>query len=222
MSVKRGVKFWTRYTWESTYTQFGAVLAMGLVIAIGAEGMDWAVFAAVVPYLLFAAACVCMVLINHSSQILYAPLLISMGETRRNVFFGFHYYRALITLVTLAVCALIWALVPGEIARVGLRSLPTLLAGLVLSSSLGSLLGTAYSRWRWVSVMVIMLIAGCAGGTVGVALVGRIRLEEAGALRMASMLERLPVWLVLAAGGMWLLDVAFHWTLLRRQEVKLY
>jgi len=219
--MKRNLKFWTRYTWESTYTELGIVAVLATLTAIGAEGLEWGLFASVIPYYLVITASFAMVLINYSSQVLYVPLLISMGETRRNIFFGFHYYRLLITSATLLLCSFIWLLVPGEVSAVGLRSIPTILTVLVISSSLGSLMGTAFSKWRWVSALFIMLVAGVGGGIAGFTFVDGIQLEQAITLELVSFLEKLPWWLVVAAVVILAIDVVFHWSLLRKQEVKL-
>jgi len=219
--MRRNLKFWTRYTWESSYTQLGVVAVLAVFTAIGAEGLDWGLFASVIPYFLIISAVFCMILINYSSQLLYVPLLISMGETRRNIFFGFHYYRLLITSATVLLCALIWLLVPGEVSAVGLRSIPTILTVLVISSAMGSLMGTAFSKWKWVSALFIMLVAGAGGGMAGYTIMDGLRLEEASTLELAVYLEKLPWWLVAAAVVILAIDVAFHWSLLRKQEVKL-
>lgn len=219
--MKRNLKFWTRYTWESTRAELLVVVILAVFAAIGAEGLEWGLFASVVPYFLIVAAIFFMVLINYSSQFLYVPLLISMGETRRNIFFGFHYYRLLITTVTVALCALIWGLVPGEVSDIGLRSIPTILAVLVISSSLGSLMGTAFSKWKWVSTLLIMLVAGVGGGIAGYTFMDGIHLEQAATVELASLLEKLPWWLALMALVILLVDVVFHWSLLHKQEVKL-
>jgi len=175
----------------------------------------------VLPYFLVISAIFCMILINYSSQVVYVPLLISLGETRRNIFLGFHYYRGLITLVTLALCALIWLLVPGQVSLLGLRSIPTLLTVLIISASVGSLLGTSFSRWRWVASICMFLVAGGAGGMGGYLMVDGIRLEQATTLKLASLLVKVPWWLVVTAAAVLALDISFHWMLLRRQEVKL-
>ena len=219
--MKRNLKFWTRYTWESSSMQLALVAIIAALTAIGAEGLDWGLFASVIPYYLVVTAVFSMILINYSSQLLYVPLLISMGETRRNIFFGFHYYRLLITSVTLFLCALIWLLVPGEVSTIGLRSIPTILALLVISSSLGSLMGTAFGKWKWVASLVIILTAGAAGGIAGYTFMDEITLEQELTLELAGYLEKLPWWLAAIAVVVLVMDMVFHWSLLRRQEVKL-
>lgn len=220
--MKRNLKFWTRYTWESA----GVVLVTAAVLAVislfSAEGLDFSTFAAVMPYYLCVAAIFMMMMLNSGSHSTYVPLLLSMGETRRNVLLGFHYYRVLIIAVTLALCAAVWLLVPGEVSSVGLRSIPTLLCVLLIASALGSIMGTIFVRWKWAGTVLIILLCGVGGGAVGFA--GASSNQFLVAARLAgvlSHLEVLPWWLLAAVAAALALDVAFQWLLLRRQEVKL-
>lgn len=220
--MKRNLRFWTRYTWESA----GAVLIAAAVLAVislfSAEGLDIATFASVMPYYLCVAAIFVMMMINSGSQTLYVPLLLSMGETRRNVLLGFHYYRVLIIAVTLALCALIWLLVPGEVSAIGLRTIPTLLCVLLIASAVGSIMGTIFVRWKWAGTILIILLCGVAGGTVGFAStsIGSF-MTVSKSVEIVSLLMTLPWWLVAAVPVALALDIAFQWLLLRRQEVKL-
>lgn len=218
--MKRNLKFWTRYTWESS----GVVLVTAAVLAVislfGAEGLDFAVFAAIVPYYLCIAAVFIMMMLNSGSQTLYVPLLLSMGETRRNVLLGFHYYRGLIIAVTAALCALIWLLAPGEVSAIGLRSIPTILCVLLIASALGSIMGTVLVRWKWAGMVLIILLCGVAGGTVGFAgATGGF--DAAQIIKIVSYLEMLPWWLMAAVPASLALDAGFQWLILRRQEVRL-
>lgn len=220
--MKRNLKFWTRFTWESA----GSVLVCAAVLAgislFSADGLDVATFATVVPYYLCVAAIFMMMMLNSGSHSTYVPLLLSMGETRRNVLLGFHYYRVLIIAVTLAACSLIWLLVPGEVSSVGLRSIPTLLCVLLIASALGSIMGTIFVKWKWAGTVLIILLCGVAGGTVGFAStsVGGF-MAVSKSVEIVSLLMTLPWWLVAAVPVALALDIAFQWLLLRRQEVKL-
>lgn len=144
-----------------------------------------------------------------------------MGETRRNIFLGYHFYRALIIAVAVGLSALIWALVPGEIARLGLRNIPSILAILVIVSALGGIIGTLYAKWRGAATVMLVVVFGIFGGVGGFSFAGGgedvARLVE----RAASTLAEFPWWLMLAAAGTLALDVCFQWLLLRRQEARL-
>ncbi len=219
--MKRNLKFWTRYTWESA----GMVLCTAAVLVVAslfsAEGLDFAVFATVVPYYLCVAAVFVMMMVNSGAQTLSVPLLLAMGETRRNILLGFHYYRALIIAVTLALCSVIWLLAPGEVSAVGLRSIPTILCTLAIASALGSIMGTLFIKWKWAGMTLIIILCGAAGGTVGFAGATGGGFNVLQILEIVSCLETLPWWLLAAAPASLALDVGFQWLILRRQEVKL-
>lgn len=219
--MKRNLRFWTRYTWESTYVEWAVVAVLAVLTALGADQMQFQLLASLIPYYLFISAVLCIIMLNYSSQTLYIPLLISMGETRRNILLGFHYYRCLIIAATVALSALLWALVPCEMSSIGLRSIPTILTVLVIASALGSLMGTIYAKCKWLSIAIVVLICGSMGGMGGFLFSGGFELVETSAIDMAGVLRHLPWWLVLAAAALFVVDVVFQWLLLRRQEVKL-
>lgn len=220
--MKRNISFWTRYTWESMEVNLGMTGIFALLTLFGADQVQLQQFAAAVPYLLCVAAIFGMLMINTGSQTLYVPLLLSMGETRRNVLLGFHYYRTLIISVTLALCALVWLVAPGEVSAIGLSSIPTILCVLVIAASVGSILGTLFVKWKWLGMVVIIVLCGGFGGMMGMTAVNMAKgIDLAVAVELAGLLAKLPWWLIAAAAGFLALDVAFQWLLLRRQEVKL-
>ena len=221
--MKRNVKFWTRFTWENMAVELAITGILAVIAVFGAEGLDLARFVVTVPFFLCIAAIFGMVLINTGTQGLYIPLLVSMGETRRNVLLGFHYFRALVIAVTLALCALVWLAVPGEVSSAGLRSIPTILCALVLASAVGSIMGTVFTRWKWLGTILIIILCGGMGGIVGMtgATAANGGFGYADTLELVSFLIRFPWWLALAAAVALVLDVGFHWLLLRRQEVRL-
>lgn len=219
--MRRSLRFWTRFTWENTYVELGLAALIALAVSLGMDQFQVEAVAAVVPYYLFLAAAVVIILVNTSMQVLYIPLLLSFGETRRRVFLGFQYFRVLVIAVAAVLSALIWLLIPGEVSRMGLESLPTLLTLLVVSSSVGSLLGTLHTKCRWASTVVLMVIFGLLGGGVGVAVSNGINMGIVTTVDLAGYLTDLPWWLAAAALVLLALDETFHWLALRRQQVKL-
>ena len=219
--MKRNLRFWTRYTWEGMQTVL-IVLAVLLVLsAIGASRLELTTLAATVPAYLLLAAGLTTILLNYGTQVVYIPLLISMGETRRNLFLGYHFYRVLIIAVAVGLSALIWALVPGELSRLGLSNIPAILALLVTSASLGSIMGTIYFKWKWAATILLVVVFGICGGIGGFSIAGGG--EDVAQLigKGAAMLAEFPWWVALGAAAALGADAAFHWVLLRKQEVKL-
>lgn len=219
--MKRNLKFWTRHTWETAGVELMVVAFFSIITIISNNGLDWSLFFSTVPLFLLVASVFCMIIVNSSTQLLYNPLLLSMGETRRSVFFGSCYYRALIVGVTVALCGLLWLLAPGSIADKGLGSLFNISCVLVIASALGNLFGTLYVKWKWVGVMLLALTGGVAGGLGGFAFSAGIHLKQSSIEKVSSFLQELPWWVALIAVGLFALDLIFHWMLLRRQEVKL-
>ena len=219
--MRRNLRFWTRYTAESAEVMAGVMAVLLILSLLGADAQQRTNVLMMTPYYLITSALTVILMMNYGTQALYVPLLLSMGETRRNLLLGFHYHRALIIAVTLAVCALCWAFLPSELSSVGLNSLPYILAVMVIFSALGSLMGTLYFRFKVAATILLVVIFGGVGGVVGFSVAGgglELSLLIAGAF---SLLESAPWWLAVAAAGALAVDVALHWALLRRQEVKL-
>lgn len=221
--MKRSLKFWTRYTWETASVILGLAAAFSMLALFGAEGLDVILFASVTPYLLCFSAIVVMLLVNIGSQTLYVPLLLSMGELRRSILLGFHYYRVLIITATTLLCALIWLLIPGEASSIGLRSIPTILCVLTLAASAGSILGTLFVKWKWVGLIIVVILSGGAGGMAGYAVTAFFKdLSIIGnPTELVSHLLTPAWWLIAAMPAALAADIAFQWLLLQRREVKL-
>lgn len=219
--MRRNLRFWTRYACESAVVELALTAVFTLIAVFSADGLDFKALASVGPYFFCFAAIFTMMMINTGSQSLYVPLLLAMGETRRNVLLGFHYFRALIIAVMLALCAAVWLLAPREVSAVGLRSIPTILCVLVIASAMGSIMGTVFVRWKWAGMILIILLCGLGGGMVGFAGSMAGNFLTARTFEIASHLAALPWWLPAAALAALALDVGFQWMLLRRQEVKL-
>ena len=218
--MKRNLRFWTRYTWECTGVVLCVTVVLTALCAFSEENLDVRTFATATPYFLCVSAVFCILMGNSGTHTLYVPLLLSMGETRKNVLAGFLYFRGLIIAVTTALCALIWLAAPGEASAVGLRGIPTILCVLLTCSNLGSIMGTLFVKWKWAGMIVIIIICGVGGGLVGFAsAAGGVLLTNA--LELAVYLAATPWWLAAAAAVSLGLDLGFQWLLLRRREVKL-
>ena len=81
--MKRNLRFWTRYTFETMGVELGATALLAVLALFGAEGLDLRALATVVPYFLCIGAVFCIMVGNSGTQTLYVPLLLSMGETRQ-------------------------------------------------------------------------------------------------------------------------------------------
>lgn len=225
--MKRNLRFWTRFTWEYLEAELivvGVFLLMSIINSelIWAGGMTGILdVLALLPFYLIISAVLCMMMIAPGCQMLYVPLLISCGETRRNIFWGCQYFRFLLIAVTAAVSALVWLLVPCDVSSAGLQCLPLIITGLAIASALGNLVGLVYVRWKWVGVVVIALVFGIFGGVCGwMGSTGGF--DFAGLPVVSTVLSNLYLpWPVVAAAAVLLAaDLGCQWLLLRRREVK--
>jgi len=220
--VKRNLRFWTRYTWECTGVVLCITVVLAALCAFSEENLDVRTFATATPYFLCVSTVFCILMGNSGTHTLYVPLLLSMGETRRNVLLGFHYFRLLIITTTTALCALVWLIAPGEVSSIGLRSIPTIVCVLLIASALGSIMGTLFTRWKWAGTVLIVVLCGLGGGTMGFAGVSmQDSFFAAKTVELAAHLMSTPWWLAVAVVGSLAVDLAFQWMLLRRQEGKL-
>ena len=218
--MKRNLKFWTRHTWESIGVDMIFVAVFSGILVLNNSGIDWAMLISAVPLFLIVAAIFGMILINSSTQMLYCPLLLSMGETRRNVFFGFCYFRVLVIGVTTILCGLVWFITPSEVSAAGLGSLSNIFFVLVSASSIGNLIGTLYVKCKWVSVVMLALVGGVGGALGGFLASASADMEQINVMKATSLLREMPWWIALVAFALFAGDLFFHWMLLRKQEVK--
>ncbi|MDE7243835.1 MAG: hypothetical protein K2O18_07655, partial [Oscillospiraceae bacterium] len=140
----------------------------------------------------------------------------------KNVFWGLQYHRFLMIAATSLICAAVWLLVPGEISDAGRQCLPVIVTCLLIISSFGNLMGAAYVRWKWLGILVILLLSGGFG-----CLISWLILSEgfnlSDLLGTAENLYGLSLpWQIAAVAVILLaLDLAVLWLTLRRREVKL-
>lgn len=226
--MRRNLRFWTRFTWENVELEL-IIVAVFLVIGAVTGDYIWANgvsgltdFAALAPFYLIIAAVLCVMMISPGCQTLYIPLLIANGEPRKNIFWGFQYHRFLLIAVTSAVSALVWSLVPSEISDACLSCLPMIILGLVISSSLGNLLGSVYVKWKWAGVVVMVLLFGMCGGLVGwLGSTGGLEMAGVSLFVLGLATMSLPWQTAAVAAVLLAVDLGVQWLLLRRREVKL-
>ena len=118
--MRRNLRFWTRYACESAVVELALTAVFTLIAVFSADGLDFKALASVGPYFFCFAAIFTMMMINTGSQSLYVPLLLAMGETRRNVFWGYLASILVYALPPAGICGALLALSPGVPNRLGL------------------------------------------------------------------------------------------------------
>lgn len=227
--MKRNLKFWTRFFGESMEAVLIAAGVLAAISLLGAEGVSWpgaAMAAALFPCYLIFSVLIMNLMLSPGTQMLYVALLLSFGETRRNVFWGFQYYRFLNIAVPCAAAALFWSLTSAELEliRVGLQCLPAIVTVMVLVSAVGGLMGTAFIKWKGLGVAILTAFCGGCGGLIGwlgaTGDMGDIYKAQEDILSVLSG-RGLPWPFLAVTAGLLVLDLTLQWLTLRRREAKL-
>ena len=228
--MRRNLRFWSRYTWESMEAELIAMGAFVLISAVSSDplwtkGMSgqsgWTDYLALAPFYLIVAAVICIMILGPGSQTLYIPLLISNGEPRKNIFWGYQFHRLLLVAATSVIAGLTWLLIPSEISDACLSCLPMIVTGLVICSSAGNLLGSAYVKWKWFGMVAMVLFFGVCGGLGGwLVSTGGLKIPAVSLLTL-GLTTIIPTGQMAAlAAALLAVDLGVQWLLLRRREVK--
>ncbi len=210
--MKQNVRYWGHYLLETLETAGIVLVFLYVLMAFNFSGSAQELLS-LLPALAALAMGIALLLCNLSAHVLYIPLQIAMGDTRRNAFLGFLLFRAAALAAVAVVAGLAMAL-----SGMGLGSLPALMLILTAVCAGGSLLGAVWSRLKIVGVILIVLICSCAGGVVG--FLGASSDAAWLLSTLTVMLEHINLTLAAVAAALAALDLGVHWLCLRRQTVK--
>ncbi len=207
--MKQNVRYWGHYLLETLETAGIVLVFLYVLMAFNFSGSAQELLSPLAALAMGMA----LLLRNLSAHVLYIPLQIAMGDTRRNAFLGFQLFRAAALAAVAVVAGLAMAL-----GGMGLGSLPALLLILTTVCAGGSLLGAVWSRLKVMGIILIVLICGCAGGVVG--FLGASGDAAWLLSTLTVMLEHMNLTLAVIAAALAALDLGVHWLCLRRQTVK--
>lgn len=215
----RNLRFWRRYALELLAVGLGVSLLCLVISALGAQPEALPGVLMCTPYYLSVGCAFGLILCCFSIHISYLPLILAMGSTRREAFWGFLWCRLSVVAAAAILSLVLWLLLPGDVARDGLTLLPLLVLLMLLAASLGSLMGLLYQRWRGLGILVLAVLSGVVGAGASITVMSSSR-----GAALFSRLGPLGAWTAVAA-ALWLLlgaaDLLFTRTALRRREVKL-
>lgn len=215
----RNLRFWRRYALELLAVGLGVAFFCLVVSALGAQPEALPGVLMCTPYYLSMGCAFGLILCCFSIHISYLPLILAMGSTRREAFWGFLWCRLLVVAAAAVLSLLLWLLLPGDVARDGLTLLPLLVLLMLLAASLGSLMGLLYQRWRGLGILVLAVLSGVVGAGASITVMSSSR-----GAALFSRLGPLGAWTAVGA-ALWLLlgaaDLLLTRSTLRRREVKL-
>lgn len=216
----RSFRFWRRYALELLGMGLAAALFCLAISALGAQPEALPGVLMCMPYYLSIGCAFALILCCFAIHISYMPLVIAMGSTRREAFWGFLLCRLSVVAAASVLSLLLWLLLPGDIARDGMKLLPLLVWMMLLAASLGSLMGLLYQKWRWLGILVLAILSGVVGAGASMSVMSSSR----GTALFSRWLGPLGKWAVLAA-VLWLLaasaDLLLTRNALRCRAVKL-
>ena len=218
--MMRGTRFWLRYYLETMGIGFGVGAVMLILNGLGAGREVLSGVLASTPYYIAMGCALAIMMVCFSTHILYIPLVLSLGSTRREVYLGFLLYRICSALTPLLAALLIWLPLPGEIAESGRALLPTIGLLLLYAVTAGSLMGAVYQKLRVLGLILLVNICGDVGGSVGLLM----SMNEAGGNLFSQIFGWMDQWslvglilgILMAAA-----DLIVTFVLLKRREVKL-
>ena len=157
--MSRNLRYWSRFTLQNLMVA-ALFVVLTLVMTVSTEDLTGL---SLLPGMALMGMLFSFLVFGCGVVVLYLPLLVSLGETRRNVALGYHYYLFLTALLGTALWAVL-SLAAGAGQEV-LSGVPVVLAIQVIVAMAGSLVGIIYARYKWIGVAMIALLAG---GTAGI------------------------------------------------------
>ena len=211
--MSRNLRYWSRFTLQNLMVA-ALFVVLTLVMTVSTEDLTGL---SLLPGMAFMGMLFSFLAFGCGVVVLYLPLLVSLGETRRNVALGYHYYLILTALEGTVLWAVL-SLAAGAGQEV-LPGGPVVLAIQVIVAMAGSLVGIVYARYKWIGVAMIALLAGGTAGIFSFLLASNI-MEENTFLSFDFRLGGTWVFL-LAAVAVTVLEIFLFWLHFRRREVKL-
>lgn len=212
--MSRNLRYWSRFTLQNLATTL-IFVAFGLVLIVGgAESLEIESFQFLSIMALFGSL-FSIVAFGCGVVTLYLPLLVSMGETRRATFWGYHYYMVLTMVVGTATWALLSILtgIPNW-----WNGLPTVVILHLLVSGFGGLIGILYARFKWVGILMIALLSGGVAGITSYTMIRTIMREGTFVLNLRLSLSG---WMLLGGLALIAVEAVVCWFHFRRISVKL-
>ena len=211
--MSRNLRYWSRFTLQNLMVA-ALFVVLTLVMTVSTEDLTGL---SLLPGMALMGMLFSFLAFGCGVVVLYLPLLVSLGETRRNVALGYHYYLFLTALLGTALWVVL-SLAAGAGQEV-LSGVPVVLAIQVIVAMAGSLVGIIYARYKWIGVAMIALLAGGTAGIFSFLLASNI-MEENTFLSFDFRLGGTWVFL-LAAVAVTVLEIFLFWLHFRRREVKL-
>lgn len=118
--MRETIRYWLRFLWETAKIALWAVLLIGIIFLARVDFSQMNLSPYLLPAIITASAALPQMICGPGAYTLYMPLQLAMGETRRNVFWGYLASILVYALPPAGICGALLALSPGVPNRLGL------------------------------------------------------------------------------------------------------
>lgn len=160
--MRETIRYWLLTLWQTVQVALWAVLFIGVIFLARVDFSQGGISSYLLPAVITTSAALSQMLCGPGMHILYMPVQLALGETRRNILVGYLAGLVLYALAPAVLCALLLALSPAVPNRLAL-ALGLLLVQL-LSGAASNLLGVIYARWKLIGCFIIGAVSACIGG----------------------------------------------------------
>lgn len=174
----KNVKFWGRNCLECLGLSAGAAFILTLFLGVGNREignggiremalMEFSLY----PYYLIIAGAFAILIVTISYFQLYFSILLSVNVTRKSIAGGIWISTLAVILFILAAAGTLWAILPGDLSKSGIRILPLMAGVLFIEGALVIALGVVITKWGKTGMIILTVIGMVIGGVCGAAAV---------------------------------------------------
>ena len=160
--MRETIRYWLLILWQTAQVALWAVLFIAVIFLARMDFSRGSFSPYLMPTVITASAALCQMICGPGAHILYMPMQLALGETRRRVLWGYLASLILYALPPAGICGILLTLHPGVPGRLGLAA--GLLLVQLLAGAASSLLGVLYARWKIIGCFVIGAVSACVGG----------------------------------------------------------
>lgn len=160
--MRETIRYWLLFLRETAKIALWAVLFILIIFLARVDLSEMNISPYLIPTVITAGTVLPQMICGPGAHILYMPLQLALGETRRRVFWGYFAGLLLYALVPSGLCGVLLALSAGVPRRLGL-ALGLLLVQL-LSGAFSCVLGVLYAKFKIIACFIIGAVSACVGG----------------------------------------------------------
>lgn len=160
--MRETIRYWLLFLWQTAQVALWAILIVAVIFLARVDVSRMNLSPYLLPTVITACTALPQLICGPGAHILYMPLQLAMGETRRNILWGYLLSLFLYALPPAGICGALVALSPAIPHRTGLAL--GLLLVQILAGAFSNVLGVLYAKFRVIACFIIGLVSACIGG----------------------------------------------------------